>query len=110
MRLHKRVENFRDEFERYMPDVEEPLPITEEAHEPWIRKAYTKELKPFVKSAELPDDWDQGPVTVLVGENFDQVARDRSKNVLVEFYAPWCGKLNYGMRDSSGQRHSAYVS
>lgn len=30
-------------------------------------------------------------VTVLTKDNFDQIALDETKHVLVEFYAPWCG-------------------
>lgn len=28
---------------------------------------------------------------MLVAENFDSIVNDDSKDVLIEFYAPWCG-------------------
>lgn len=28
---------------------------------------------------------------VIVAENFDSIVNDDSKDVLIEFYAPWCG-------------------
>jgi protein disulfide-isomerase A6 len=34
---------------------------------------------------------DATSVTVLDASNFDSIVMDKSKDVLVEFYAPWCG-------------------
>lgn len=48
------------------------------------------EVKPVLKSDEVPETQDE-PVYVLVGKSFDQVVLDFDKDVLVEFYAPWCG-------------------
>lgn len=28
---------------------------------------------------------------VVVGETFDEIVNDPTKDVLIEFYAPWCG-------------------
>jgi protein disulfide-isomerase A1 len=43
----------------------------------------------YIKSEPIPED-NNGPVTVLVGKNFDAIVNQK-KDVLVEFYAPWCG-------------------
>ncbi|XP_040147231.2 protein disulfide-isomerase A4 isoform X2 [Ictidomys tridecemlineatus] len=47
-------------------------------------------LKPVIKSQPVPKN-NKGPVRVVVGKTFDSIVMDPSKDVLIEFYAPWCG-------------------
>jgi len=65
--------------------------LTPESLEQLCREVLDGTAKPYFKSEEVPEDWDKGPVKVLVGKNFESVALDKTKNVFVEFYAPWCG-------------------
>lgn len=47
------------------------------------------EVEPYVKSEPVPEGKANG-VTVAVGKTFESVVLDDSKDVFIEFYAPWC--------------------
>ncbi|XP_019934921.2 protein disulfide-isomerase A3 [Paralichthys olivaceus] len=56
----------------------------------FLQSYFDGTLKRYLKSEPIPENND-GPVKVLVAENFDSIVNDDSKDVLIEFYAPWCG-------------------
>jgi len=64
--------------------------VTSANLESWVSDFLGGRLSANVKSeAELADN--TGPVKVVVGTTFDRIVMDSTKDVLVEFYAPWCG-------------------
>jgi len=47
-------------------------------------------VEPWIKSEAVPDN-SEVDVKVAVAKNFDELVTNSDKDVLVEFYAPWCG-------------------
>jgi len=69
---------------------DESAQITSSSVGSWIQSFVDGTLLPTIKSEEIPEN-NNGPVKVVVAKTFDQIVNDATKDVLVEFYAPWCG-------------------
>ena len=57
---------------------------------PWLAKYDVGSLDPSFKSEEPPNSND-GAVKVIVASTFEALVTGSKANVLIEFYAPWCG-------------------
>jgi protein disulfide-isomerase A1 len=75
---------------------------------PFVQQYVDGKLQPSLKSAPIPASQDE-PVFVLVSKQFDEIVFDDSKDVFIEFYAPWCGhcKRLKPTWDSLGEKYTA---
>ena len=65
-------------------------PFTAENLEQFIAEFNEKKLSPYFKSEPVPEV-NNGPVIKVVADNFKDVVLNPANDVLVKFYAPWCG-------------------
>jgi len=69
---------------------DEKLPIDATNTRDFVHRFLSGELKPSFVSEPTPIANDD-PVKIVVGSTFRDIVLDNSKDVFVEFYAPWCG-------------------
>ena len=78
------------------PDANKKYPfpqdqeITEKDINSFVEEFVEGKLEPSVKSESVPE-MQEGPVTIVVAKNYNEIVLDDEKDVLIEFYAPWCG-------------------
>ncbi|KIW45320.1 protein disulfide-isomerase domain [Exophiala oligosperma] len=64
--------------------------LTEKKIGAFVKDFVNGKIEPSIKSEPIPDK-QEGPVQVVVAHTYKDIVLDDSKDVLVEFYAPWCG-------------------
>lgn len=75
-------------MKKFASDVK-PADLTVETLGSWIDDVLAGKVSAHLKSEEPPAE--QGNNVVIVGKEFDKIVKDETKDVLVKFYAPWCG-------------------
>jgi protein disulfide-isomerase A1 len=64
--------------------------ITHDSIAKFVEEFSTGKIEPSIKSEPIPET-QEGPVTVVVAKSYNDIVLDDTKDVLIEFYAPWCG-------------------
>lgn len=75
----------KEDGQKYLKANVEPDQI-----ESWVKDFVEGQVKPYIRSEPIPEANDE-PVKVVVRHSIQDIVFNSGKNVLIEFYAPWCG-------------------
>ena len=64
--------------------------LTAEKIGAFVKDFVDGKIAPSIKSEPIPET-QEGSVTVVVAHSYKDIVLDDTKDVLLEFYAPWCG-------------------
>jgi len=64
--------------------------LTEKDVGSFVQSFVDGKVEPSIKSEPIPEK-QEGSVTVVVAHTYKETVLDSDKDVLLEFYAPWCG-------------------
>ncbi|KAI7892010.1 thioredoxin-like protein [Mucor mucedo] len=87
----------------------------------FLDKVHENKVKPVYKSQTPSKEvTKEDPVKIVVGDDFEKVVLDKSKDVFIEIYAPWCGhcralepiwkQLGKVMQDNEAEKHDLVVA
>lgn len=84
------IEDFKT-HKKYVFDQEKEL--TPKALIQFIEDYAAGKVEPKIKSEPIPDQatQDASPALIVVNRSFEDLVINNDKDVLVEYYAPWCG-------------------
>ncbi|KAF4655462.1 hypothetical protein FOL47_009422 [Perkinsus chesapeaki] len=65
--------------------------IDKEFFRTFINDFKSGSVHPYTRSEPIPDYWGNEGVIQVVGDNFEDVVMNDAEDVLVNYFAPWCG-------------------
>lgn len=65
------------------------IAFSEDNVDTFIKDFLSGKLKPEIKSAPIPES--QGPLLEIVADSWNDLVINNDKDVLIEYYTPWCG-------------------
>ncbi|CDR40383.1 CYFA0S05e00144g1_1 [Cyberlindnera fabianii] len=70
--------------------VNQDSALTPQAVKDFVKKFIAGEAEAIVKTEDIPEV-QENAVYKIVGKTHDEIINDESRDVLVKYYAPWCG-------------------